>query len=901
MTAPVSDRSVFLSWFRRGLGAFVQSVATDSTPGRGEVQLAVDLERIIVDGAPGAAVVRETATVSLPMFGEADVTGMDTRVVKRVWPQPDVTDAEQTGLPLVEFSEPDLPWRYTPEGPDPDGHLRPWICLIVLAEGEFTLLPSGEGRPLTEVEIQGAGVPLPSMSEAWAWAHVDLAWPDVSLAARRVDDLDLARLLQSHPHRAVSRLLAGRKLLARKRYTAMVVPTAARYWPSTPPESRRLPVYHHWSFSTGVEGNFRSLAQRIRSTTELVPEVGQRPVRVAVPRLSAVQGGLAVTEIQLRGALVPLGASPQAPAELLGGDNPQESLAGLLNRGLASVRSPTAHPLVVPPAYGSFAMGSAELAARLPSASSSWYDALNLDLHARMAAGVAAQVVQAQQQPLMASAWTQVDGIRAFQETLNFARASRAASQRLYRRDILTMPVESLLLVSEPVHAQVLSDGRTVAAILARSPIPAGVLDPAWRRLSRPRGALGRRQRRMFEPRLPLLERLNRGELRAADPPVRPPVAVARDFVSSDLRDEFVKAATPPNLPQQLAAVFEPILGEPQTSEDDLLRRIRQGPLDEETQQAVSEMVSAMSVPVAPAPTRTPADLPALAGLLRRTLDPKFTQALAMRSRLRLDARRARQDGPDPLAPILTWPEFPQPMVDPLRELSQEWILPGLDKIPNNRAALLQTNRPFLEAYLVGLNHEMSRELLWRGYPTDQRGTYFRRFWRHVSVTGDPPDNDIVPIHQWGRGPLGSHPARPSGDDNLVFLVRADLFQRYPSTALVLVRSPGPGEHVEYPSFVGAMKPDVVYAGFPFSANHVGDGTWFFAILEPLTETRFSYDWSRRAVDPAGSTYLRLGVDSVPAAPTDAAAVARSLLHLPVRVLVPAVEYLSPTPEEEPS
>ncbi len=41
-------------------------------------------------------------------------------------------------------------------------------------------------------------------------------------------------------------------------------------------------------------------------------------------------------------------------------------------------------------------------------------------------------------------------------------------------------------------------------------------------------------------------------------------------------------------------------------------------------------------------------------------------------------------------------------------------------------ATLLRTNNRFIEAYLVGLNHEMGRELLWREYPTDQRGTYFR-------------------------------------------------------------------------------------------------------------------------------------------------------------------------------
>ena len=30
---------------------------------------------------------------------------------------------------------------------------------------------------------------------------------------------------------------------------------------------------------------------------------------------------------------------------------------------------------------------------------------------------------------------------------------------------------------------------------------------------------------------------------------------------------------------------------------------------------------------------------------------------------------------------------------------------------------------------MVGLNHEFARELLWREFPTDQRGSYFRQFW----------------------------------------------------------------------------------------------------------------------------------------------------------------------------
>jgi len=61
--------------------------------------------------------------------------------------------------------------------------------------------------------------------------------------------------------------------------------------------------------------------------------------------------------------------------------------------------------------------------------------------------------------------------------------------------------------------------------------------------------------------------------------------------------------------------------------------------------------------------------------------------------------------------------------------MSQDYILPGLENVPQNTVGLLQTNRRFIEAYMVGLNHEMASELLWREFPTDHRGSYFRSFW----------------------------------------------------------------------------------------------------------------------------------------------------------------------------
>src|SRR3712207_9200390 len=74
-------------------------------------------------------------------------------------------------------------------------------------------------------------------------------------------------------------------------------------------------------------------------------------------------------------------------------------------------------------------------------------------------------------------------------------------------------------------------------------------------------------------------------------------------------------------------------------------------------------------------------------------------------------------------------PKFPRPINGPLRDLSRQLLLPGLESVLPNSVLGLASNRRFLEAYLVGLNFEMGRELLWRGFPTDQRGTYFDRFW----------------------------------------------------------------------------------------------------------------------------------------------------------------------------
>ena len=46
----------------------------------------------------------------------------------------------------------------------------------------------------------------------------------------------------------------------------------------------------------------------------------------------------------------------------------------------------------------------------------------------------------------------------------------------------------------------------------------------------------------------------------------------------------------------------------------------------------------------------------------------------------------------DPLEPILDAPDFPQPMYEALRDLSQDFLFPGLEQVPANTVTLLETN-----------------------------------------------------------------------------------------------------------------------------------------------------------------------------------------------------------------
>ncbi|KGN89388.1 hypothetical protein HQ45_07615 [Porphyromonas crevioricanis] len=137
--------------------------------------------------------------------------------------------------------------------------------------------------------------------------------------------------------------------------------------------------------------------------------------------------------------------------------------------------------------------------------------------------------------------------------------------------------------------------------------------------------------------------------------------------------------------------------------------------------------------------------------------------------------------------PVMAYPIFPEPTYHYLRLLSDKFILPCVDALPDNSVVLMRTNESFVEAFLCGMNTEMGKELLWREYPTDQRGSYFRKFWDSETSREDiRNDNffDVRPLHTW-TGKIGeNHASTKAG--LLLFVVKGRLMKQYPMTKVYL-------------------------------------------------------------------------------------------------------------------
>ncbi|MGK0363090.1 MAG: hypothetical protein ACI85O_000131 [Saprospiraceae bacterium] len=279
---------------------------------------------------------------------------------------------------------------------------------------------------------------------------------------------------------------------------------------------------------------------------------------------------------------------------------------------------------------------------------------------------------------------------------------------------------------------------------------------------------------------------------------------------------------------------------------------------------------------------------------IKKVISPKNSYRRLLGHRIKWSSEKKIKEE---ILPVMAYPDIALPTYKYLVEKDKEFLLPNLDLIPQNTLSLLQTNQKFIESYLVGLNYEMGRELLWREFPTDLRGSYFRQFWDTEGLI-TPDTNaedsealkDVKPLHTW-QNKLGLHNARDAqGDDSqLVFVIRGDLLKKFPNTVIYAQKAHKDGKNkkiktklsdtefdkeIRFPQYQAQLPPDIKLLGFDLTIEEA-TGTkktpgfsdkkgWFFVIAEVPGEPRFGMDIKYDPSDPDEHTWDDLSWENLP-------------------------------------
>jgi hypothetical protein len=863
-------------------------------------------------------------------------------------------------------------------------------------------------------------------AEAWAWAHAhfnaELSPSVVETNAETVGQA-AGQVSRNAPDSACSRLISPRKLKPKTAYHAFLVPAfesgrlaglgrdpkplfdaaanaltaLSSAWGvyANRPDGACFPYYFRWYFRTADEGDFESLV-RLLQPRMVDPRVGQRDMDVTAPspNVSGIDdpalGGILRLGGALRAPLATLDVAGRADFEKYDQwDTPyprlfQEQLAAFVNLaegyqalGAAANADPAQHPnvqndpdpMVVPPIYGRWHALTERLLEERDGSPvrhpENWVHDLNLDPRWRTAAGYGTKVVQTAQEDLMKGAWDQIGDVLEANRRIRQAQLARAAGRRLFEAHVAgaaSVAPGALLMLTAPVKARVLTQGRTVRQQMIESPLHLAVTSSTMRRLLRPRARIARQLELTVGGELgtgALVAAVNDGAVSAA-PPREPPAelltpdvlasavdpaegssagawlgawlarhprlvllsllllvvlalvlvgattfgvgvavvllalasAVAswarrarnRETAAGALRESAISPATVAALPGSSGFVLATHV-DPRTAP-------AQAPLSAgETDNAEASRFKAAlsdqyrvieaSRTLGALPLTKPLELAAVAADVRDELRPELTVPRWTFASVAIPPRILTQMG-ETFSEVMAYPEFDMPMYEPLVKAGSELLVPNLHLVEPNSVTLLETNQRFIEAYMVGLNHELARELLWREYPTDQRGSYFRQFWDVRKQRAAAPNpaaarealRDIKPIHEWPLGgDLGDNDNRQADAaprEELVLVIRGELLKKYPNAiisaqpALWQLTDGRPDKSKERvldesvtpltPLYEARVAPDLFFFGFALTAERAkGDDSvddqpgWFFRIEEVPGDARFGFDISRAA------------------------------------------------------
>jgi hypothetical protein len=300
------------------------------------------------------------------------------------------------------------------------------------------------------------------------------------------------------------------------------------------------------------------------------------------------------------------------------------------------------------------------------------------------------------------------------------------------------------------------------------------------------------------------------------------------------------------------------------------------------------------SAAVGARPAPTTLDLPGLTGTVVHALEPTATIPVRGFSTIRIP-EWVKAELLEDYGEVMAYPKIDLPMYEPLKAISVELFLPNINLIAPNSVTLVETNQRFIESYMIGLNYEFGRKLLWREFPTDERGSYFRQFWDVRSVINSEGLSqdalkeklyDIPPLNRWPKvSRLGEHNNRlglGEHGDQAVLVIRGELLKKYPTAIIYAHRAEWeyeadgktpdltkprklvaltaaeeqnpPHAKMRLPLYEAKADPDIYFFGFDLTVPEAKGGSghppdidpgWFFVIKERPGEPRFGLELTR--------------------------------------------------------
>ena len=998
----------FLPWLKEGINTKIaETEAQGVTTGamakeRAVLEVSVTLESTDVnDGSAFETVVPKT----VKLLGPPDVLAISVNAIVRTEPKANVNNYESNGLPYIEFYEESFLWTYTPAGAgtgaDQVGKLTPWLALICLKDEEFTLKNTSDGRSVVTIDSAKIKDVFHDEKQHWAWAHVHLS---TELAATTLpgEISEVKSELDANPDSGVCRLLCPRKLIKETKYTAFVIPTyetgrlsalglsftdvpaqkiswgkAEDY--DSKPQGYDYPAYYMWSFQTGANGDFESLA-RILKAVVMDPELGKRDMYIADAGYGIETTTPDSAVLGLEGALKPPDFVSDTWPNGTHDNAYREHIRKLLNLSVDNEKRQTDKPavqadsmvdnpfysatlgddpIVTPNIYGRW---HAMIDRLTKTNNYPWINTLNLDPRNRAAAGLGVTIVQKNQEDYMRRAWKQVDQVNKANEKIRRAALSKMVSNAIYRKHLRFAPEDQAVRMTAPMHSFVLAAGKTAAFSISSSIIPNASQSATFKKITRPGKKSNKKINAFAKPGANLIHKevtqhFNAEVIKTAPDKTAPLIAVdlaavttaitasvtnyqgsdtamaqqalfdtllpLTDFtdLQSSERKTTLKAAIDayPGLnaaaktlaKNAIDGISSSTQGNDSTANVVVIEEIPYKAIfgDEITAKTYENLIVSRNTGGAPGqlgratllqditvfsdsftgfntdlvatmlpiPKAAPlADLGGFSTNITSLLTPAQLITSRIKSTIILNifnpaTKSYEQKELEDLQPVMAYPKFDDAMFSNLQSLSQEYILPNIDKVPQNSITLMETNQVFIEAFMAGLNHEMSKELLWREYPTDQRGTYFRQFWDvvdNIRETDPEKKYDITKMHTW-KDDLGDHSPRvkTSPDDSpyLVLLIRGELLKKYPNTQVYAQKAKfvdpahpaaprtlsdsSVSANILLPVFLATLEPDIYLFGFDLDKEEAkGDSTdaskpgWFFALRERPGQIRFGLD-----------------------------------------------------------